>query len=265
MNFLANNLKWLRKSRGLTQEAFAFKIGVKRSLVGAYEEGRAEPRLQTLLNICHYFEVSMDALLLRNLENGTATPADVKGERLRILPVVVDRQNQKELATLVPVKASAGYLKGYGDVDFIESLPKFALPYFELSENRSYRLFQIAGDSMLPVPSGAYIIGEYVPDWHHIKNEACYVLITRDEGVVYKRVINNLIDGHLILKSDNPEYEPYRLNVDQIMEVWQAKGFTSFHLPHPTPVTDVNAIASIIVQLKDDMDKVKAKLFENEH
>ena len=54
-NFFAPNLKFLRKSKGLTQGDFALKIGINRPKVGSYEEGRAEPNLVTLQNISHFF------------------------------------------------------------------------------------------------------------------------------------------------------------------------------------------------------------------
>ena len=44
------NLKYLRKLRGWTQEEFAAKLDIKRSLLGAYEEERAEPRIDVLAN-----------------------------------------------------------------------------------------------------------------------------------------------------------------------------------------------------------------------
>ena len=117
MNFLGSNLRLLRKEKGLTQEQLAGKIGIKRSLIGAYEEGRTEPKLQTILNICHYFNVSIDALINHDMSKTKKTALqDFKGRQLRILPIAVDKQNEKELCTIVPVKASAGYMKGYGDV-----------------------------------------------------------------------------------------------------------------------------------------------------
>jgi len=261
MHFLGTNIKWLRRSKGFTQEELANKLGIKRSLVGAYEEGRAEPKLRTLLAMAHYFSVSMDELVNLNLqEQGLRTP-DIKGDQLRILPVVTDSHTGSELSTIVPVKASAGYLKGYGDVDFIENLPQFSMPYPELSQNRTYRLFQVKGDSMLPVPSGAYIICEYEQDWHNIKNEACYVLVTKDEGIVYKRIINNLQDGGLLLKSDNPEYPPYTIPSAQVIEVWKARGYTSFQLPDDMPPTfDVQTLIETIAELKTDMKQLKQRL-----
>ncbi|MCI5059349.1 MAG: helix-turn-helix domain-containing protein, partial [Flavobacteriales bacterium] len=154
----------------MTQEQFAIKIGVKRSLIGAYEEGRAEPKLSTILNMCSYFKISLDELIQNNLSDKPFNEVSrdrIKGDGMRILPIAVSADDEsKELATLVPVKAAAGYLDGYGDVDFIQELPKFSFPFNELPQDRTYRVFQINGDSMLPVPEGSYIIGEYILDWN---------------------------------------------------------------------------------------------------
>ncbi len=265
MNFLGSNLRWLRKEKGLTQDRLAGKIGVKRSLVSAYEEGRTEPKLRTILTICHYFGISMDALVNTDLSKEQKTVADTSGQKLRILPIVVDRREEKELSTIVPVKASAGYAKGYGDIDYIDKLPRFDMPFPELAGDRSYRLFQISGDSMLPVPPGAYIICEYLQDWHRIKNEECYVLVTKDEGIVFKRIINNLQQEELVLKSDNPEYAPYTISAGQVIEVWKATGYTSFSLPETEyQQVDVHQMNDAIARLKNDVDQLKKKLSGND-
>ncbi|MFC2087634.1 helix-turn-helix transcriptional regulator, partial [Bacteroidota bacterium] len=217
--------------------------------------------LQTILNICHYFGVNLDALVNLDMSREGVENIDITGQKLRILPVTVDKESQNELSTIVPVKAAAGYLNGYGDIDYIESLPKFEMPFPELRGERTYRLFQVKGDSMLPVSPGAYIICEYVQDWNNIKNEECYVLITKDEGIVYKRVINNLKDGELILKSDNPEYTPYAVKSYQIIEVWKARGFTSFTLPdNEGQQVNISHLTEIVLQLKNEIDELKKKV-----
>lgn len=267
MNFLGVNIKWLRKQKEFTQEKLASKIGVKRALIGAYEEGRAEPKLRTILTLCHYFNVSIDNIINTDLsgQKEIAPYIDAKGEKLRILPITVDQETEEELCTIVPVKASAGYLKGYGDIDYIESLPKFPLPFPELSKDRTYRLFQISGDSMLPVLPGSYIICEYVEDWYNIKNEECYVLITQYEGIVYKRVINNLNEKELILKSDNTEYKPFKVQANEVIEIWKALGYTSFNLPdtEQKPV-NMSQLSETILQLKNDVNLLKERLIKDE-
>lgn len=259
MLYLSKNIRALRKKAVLTQEQLAQRVGVKRSALAAYEEQRAEPRLQTLLALCQYFSVGIDDLINRDLSTAEQHTAkiDVKGDWLRVLPVLVDKE-EKELATLVPIKAAAGYANGYGDVEFIETLPKFSLPFNELPQDRSYRVFQIKGESMLPVPSEAYIFCSYLQDWESLRNDHCYVLVTRNDGVVYKRVVKNLEDGMLSLKSDNPDYEPYVLPIDEVAEIWTALGYATFNLPEQGAIRTGNeGILEAIDQLKAEVKALR--------
>ncbi len=226
---LKENIKYLRKQAGLTQSELAEKIGVKRPVIGAYEEGRAEPRIPTLRLLAGFFEVSIDALLDRDLSTGESH-ADVTGRSLRILPIVMDPDEGRERTTLVPVKAAAGYLTGFGDVDYIGGLPRFALPFPELPPERTYRVFQIEGESMLPVPPGSYVVCEYVQDWNSLKTDERYVFLTRDEGIVFKRVRIHPESRSYELISDNPEYKPYLIKQSQVLEVWKARGMMNFDL-----------------------------------
>ncbi len=251
---LANNIKFLRKKKGLTQAQFADKIGVKRSLIGAYEEGRSEPKLSLLQNICQYHKVSIDEILAKDFEKKKAS-ALIEGDRLRILPIIVDRKTDEEQMPLVPVKASAGYALGYGDADYIGELPHFNLPLAEISSQKSYRVFQIEGDSMLPIHSESYIICEYIQDWNTIKDNHCYVVVTQEDGVVYKRLENHITDKQKIkLISDNTDYDPYYLNINQLVEVWKAIGYTTFSLPESQPVpSGMQALIYQVAELRKDV------------
>lgn len=66
---IANNIKYLRRMNGLTQEQFSRKIGIKRSLLGAYEEGRANPNLDNLTNIAKIFGTTVDNLIKNDIRN----------------------------------------------------------------------------------------------------------------------------------------------------------------------------------------------------
>jgi len=260
VSLLSENLKTLRKSRGLTQAEFAQRIGVNRSVIGAYEEGRAEPKLQTLQSICHFFQISVDELLnvKFSTEGKAEVQSDVEGQNLRILPVMV-QDSDEESVTLVPKKASAGYLAGYTDTEYIGNLPQFNLPFPELRAGRTYRVFQIQGESMLPLQSGTYIISEYVTDWHDVKDNRCYVLLTKDDGIVYKRIENNLRkDGSFRLISDNGKYEPYDVHVDDILEIWQALGMISFDLPSSSmDFSDLQQVMQAISHIQKDVSALK--------
>lgn len=223
-----NLLKSLRKQKGLTQEALSQVLGIKRSKVGAYEECRAMPKMDLLSKISFYFNVSIEELI--NATEPSLSSGKVAFEKqLKILTTVVDNDN-KELITLVPEKAAAGYLRGYSDPEFVENLPRFTLPVPELSAERTYRAFQISGDSMLPVPSGSYILCDYVENLESIREGKPYILITRDDGIVYKRVWKDS-SGKLLLQSDNITYIPYFLSTDNILEIWRALGYLCMSLP----------------------------------
>ena len=264
MSFIGSNIKFLRKRKKLTQEELSKKIGINRSMIGSYEEGRAKPKLSSIQFIAHYFKVDIDNLINKDLriltksKKSKAFEKDVKGVSLRVLSTLVDKENN-EFVTVVPVKAAAGYLSGYSDPEYVENLPKFSLPLPELSHNRTYRLFQIKGDSMEPVAGGSYIVCEYVQDWHEIKSGKTYILVTKDDGVIYKRIYNHIEEkGELILKSDNPEYEPYTVSVDTVCEAWKALGYMSFNLPEPDEVS-LHKLSHLVSEIKKDVERLKNK------
>ena len=68
MSFFGQNLRFLRNSRQISQTAFAEVFGLKRTAVGAYEEERAEPKLDLLVKIANYFGVSLEDILCQNLQ-----------------------------------------------------------------------------------------------------------------------------------------------------------------------------------------------------
>jgi transcriptional regulator with XRE-family HTH domain len=258
MGFLNTNIRFLRKNKGLTQEDLAKKIGITRPIVGAYEEGRADPKLHTLQNIAHYFEVGIDDLLNKDLskKKGDNIKADIEGIGLRVLPVIVNPDN-KELITVVPIKAAAGYLNGYSDSEYVEKLHHFDLPLNEISSNKTYRIFQIKGDSMKPIMPGSYIIAEYLENWKEVKDNKCYVLLTKDEGIVYKRILNRISESNeFILKSDNPEYPAYQIDINTIFEVWKAIGYISFELPDAEDLS-LDKLSSLVMGLQKDLNKLK--------
>jgi transcriptional regulator with XRE-family HTH domain len=263
------NLKFWRRELALTQAQMAEKLGIKRSLVGAYEEGRAEPKLATLVNMARLFNITLDALVTTDfskkknakaalqLQAQTAATTDTgvsrPGGNLRILALTVDR-DQNENIELVPQKAAAGYLNGYADPEYLEELPKFRLPM--LGTGGTYRAFEISGDSMLPIASGTVIVGRYVDDWQNIKDGTPCIVVSSKEGIVFKRVFNRLKDNAMLaLHSDNPLYSPYQIDVEDVVEIWEAKAYISSTFP----IADLslNRLASIVLDLQQQVSTMK--------
>ncbi|MGN6436581.1 MAG: XRE family transcriptional regulator [Agriterribacter sp.] len=241
------NLKYLRKLRGWTQEEFANKLGIKRSLVGAYEEERADPRIDVLEKLADMFKLTLDDLLRKDI-------SEVKGNYL------AKRRQQKLMAEnnlihFVPVKAAAGYLAGYADTEFIDELNTFTLP---MLTGGNYRAFEIVGDSMLPTPSGSIIVGEKVDTLDDAKNSQAFIVVSRNEGIVYKRIErNNRNKAKVTLVSDNPSYQPYQVNSEDILELWQAQMVISKVASQQR--WDVNQLASLVNNLQEQVSVLKKK------
>ena len=227
-NFLGGNLKVLRERKRRSQQEIADFIGITRSILNNYENEVSNPSIENLLKISDYFGISINTLLtldftklsgvqLSDLERGK--DVYVKGSKLRILATTVNEKNEDNVE-MVSVKAKAGYTAGYGDPEFISKLPSYHFPL--LSKNRKYRMFQVSGDSMLPIRDKAWLTCEYVEDWTTIKNGQGYVIITKDDGIVFKRAYHNHnTKGTLLLVSTNPIYEPYQIQLNDVLEVWK--------------------------------------------
>jgi transcriptional regulator with XRE-family HTH domain len=261
--FFHSNLKLLRARKSLTQDDFAKALKMKRPTYSGYENGISQPNLHTLIEIAKYFDISIDTLVkvdlnkvskfhLSELERGF--DVFVKGSQLRVLTTTVDSGN-KENVEMVPLKAKAGYKNGFADLDFIKKLPTFQLPI--LLNDRKYRMFQIDGDSMLPIPDKSWVIGEYVEDWFDIKNGQAYILLTHDDGIVFK-VAENMLRAKkmLTLRSLNPEFHPYEISVTEVREVWRFCNYISNELPDPLQSKDelLNAISKV----EEDLGRIKS-------
>lgn len=255
---LNENIRILRRRLSLTQDQFAQKLNIKRSLVGAYEEGRAEPRLELLQKMAELFSISVDQLIGQDF-SAAAQPETKSFTRGKDVLVVTVDADQKHNIEFVPVKAAAGYLNGYADMEYVKELPLFSLPNLKQG---TYRAFEISGDSMLPLMPGSIVVGEYVENLKHIKNGKTYILVTEREGIVYKRVFNYLDEnGSLFLVSDNRQYAPYQLRGEDVLEVWAAKAYISVQFPDVAENQDVTVdqLASVVLDLQKEILDLKSK------
>ncbi len=261
--FLGSNIKLLRIRKGLTQEAASLEFGITRSTLNNYENTVVlNPTSEILVSISSYFNVSIDVLLKTDLSkfsdkqlDGLIKGYDVytTGTKIRVLTTTVDSKNN-ENNELVNVKASAGYTTGFGDVDFIKKLPMVHLPF--LHRERKYRTFQITGDSMYPIPDKSYVVGEYVENLNHIKDGTAYIVVTMDEGVVFKIITNQIKKNKSILLSSlNVLYEPYELSINKIKEIWKFSHYITSQIPDP--VMSNETLVSAVLKLKREVSNLR--------
>jgi transcriptional regulator with XRE-family HTH domain len=252
MKKISKNIAHLRHLRGVSQEYLANDLNITRSRLSSWEEHRAEPPIDLIVRLSEYFNVSIDSLLKIDLTkvNDLRDLLKIGGNRI-LFPVMVDGEG-KDLVELVPIRASAGYLQGYSDESFIESLPRISLPF---TDSGKFRGFPIQGDSMPPIEQGAYIIGKYVEELTDIKDGKTYVVLTQNDGLVYKRLYNKIgEDGTIHLHSDNKAYYPYQVKPEEVFELWS---FVCSLNPSDSPISDL--VYNSIQNLQADVAELKNK------
>ena len=212
------NIKHLRMLKKFSQERFAEELQWTRSIVGSYEEGRSEPPIDRLIDLSNYFNIPIDILVKNDLRLAKSTSFIDIGSKRVLFPITVNESNE-DLIEIVPAKASAGYLEGYADPEYIEQLQKIKLPFLPTG---THRAFPIKGDSMLPVKDGSFIVAKFVEDLSDVKDGRTYIVLTKDDGLVYKRVYNKIKEHNtLLLSSDNKFYNPYEVAIEKVLELWE--------------------------------------------
>lgn len=265
MNIFASNIKLLRKRRGRTQDEVAFAMGMKRPTLSGYENEVAQPGIESLLAFSKYYGISVDTLLkvdmsklslseLSQLEKGY--DVFISGSKIRILTTTVNDDNEENIE-VVNQKASAGYRVGFADPEYIKVLPTFHMPF--LSKDKKYRTFQISGDSMLPIPDGSWVTGEFIQNWNLIRDGQPYIILTLDDGIMFKVVTSRIKpDAKLTLHSLNPMYDPYDIAIRDVREVWKFVHYISSAMPEPNlPRED---LASSVAALKKDVEKLRKQV-----
>ncbi len=218
MNFLPNNIKHIRTLKGLTQEQFAEDLNVSRSRISSYEENRAIPPIDFLVQLSDYFTIPIDVLIKNDLSKTNNSSFIEIGNKRVLFPITIDGANE-DLIEIIPVEASAGYLRGYADPEYIEHLNKIKLPFLPVG---THRAFPIKGDSMIPVKSGSYIVARFIENVQDIKDGKTYIILTLNDGIVYKRVYKELEEHNmLLLVSDNKKYDPYYVKEEEVLELWE--------------------------------------------
>lgn len=258
MGKIAANIKHLRSLRGLTQEQFSNELEISKSRVGSYEEGRSEPPISTLIELSSYFKIPIDALVKNDLSLGDDdTFIDIGNQRV-LFPIRVD-ENNNDVIEVVTQEASAGYLSGYSDTEYIANLPIMSLNFLPTGKHRA---FPIKGDSMHPwVKDGDVVVGEYMESAQRVKNNSCYIILTKDDGLVYKRVFTGKIEeGYLTLSSDNKAYQPYLIHLSEVLEIWEFKlnlCIGQYEEDEINPVSILNLMRSVGIELKDLKKRVE--------
>lgn len=216
MSLFSDNIRFLRIQKNISQEKLATALLIARARYVKYESGTSEAPYDILKRISKFYHVSIDLLLNVDLRKIDMDGLLKLEDNRILLPITIDTGGENTIE-IIPQKAKAGYLNGYSDPEFIEGLQQISLPFLK---NGKFRAFPVSGDSMPPHRDGSFIIGKYVETLGEVRDGRTYILLTKNEGIVYKR-LNKNGKNSLVLSSDNSFYEPYSVRASDVLEIWE--------------------------------------------
>ncbi|PVH26971.1 S24 family peptidase [Sphingobacterium corticibacter] len=137
-------------------------------------------------------------------------------------------------AELIPIHAQAGYLLGYQDREYIDTLPLYTTTVDKFVTG-TYKYFEASGDSMdngdirEAIPDGTVMLcrevaRQYWQSKLHTHSWPNFVFVHRQEGIVVKQVASqDLETGTLLLRSLNPDkdkYPDYEVKMDDLLQIY---------------------------------------------
>lgn len=253
MSLFSDNIRALRIKKDISQGSIAKSLEITRERYVKYEYGTSEAPYDILKRIANFYHISIDLLLSVDVRKiPTDNLLKLEDNRL-VLPITVDGKGENQIEVITQ-KVKAGYLMGYADPEYIERLEHVSLPFLV---NGKFRAFPVDGDSMPPHRDGSLIVGRYLENLSEIADGKTYVLLTENDGVVYKRMRGSG-EGRYLLSSDNEFYAPYEIDASSILEVWAYAASISTHEFEPDDLSP-QSIREMFLELKRAMAELKRK------
>ena len=251
MSLFSDNIRALRIKHQISQEKLAEQLGITRGRYVKYEDGTSEAPYDILKKIAHHYHISIDLLLAVDVRKiDLQDLIKLENNRL-ILPIQVDAIGENVIE-VVTQKVKAGYLNGYADPEYIESLQQISLPFLGPGKHRG---FPVEGDSMPPHEEGSIIIGRYVEKLGEVQDGKTYILITKNQGMVYKRLNKNKRNA-FVLESDNRFYPNFEVKFSEILEIWEFVCNIG-RSDRKEPVTEIDSLKAILMELKREVKEIK--------
>lgn len=266
---IGSRMKQLFELNHLTTYEVNLKLGYgKSSKLYKALTGDVKPSYETLYDILATFpEVSADWLLLgrgpMQVDSGAATVKVTHpnpNSSLQVLTVTVDKDGE-ETTALVPVQAQAGYSLQHNEAVYLRDLRHYKIPGFE---HGSYRAFEVAGDSMIPIFNHRdVVVASFVDDRRLLEPGEVYVVVTT-ESLMLKRIRQPITSPtmQVTLYSDNPHRKPYPIEASDIQQLWRVRGCVTSFIPSAPDVT-AERLWEVIELLGHDRAEVKRYVMED--
>jgi transcriptional regulator with XRE-family HTH domain len=251
MSYFGKNIRKIRSLKSLSQQAFAELFDLKRGTLGAYEEGRSEPKIETLIKIANYFSIPIDDLLTTELTvnnllkfKGNLTVEQDLGEQEFFVKVpCVTTLNQND------------YIKYFDKESYIQDLPFLTLP---INPDKKFRAYTVQNLEMSKNELGMFpkdiAIGEWIPPTVYSKlNNGTLVFAVSEKDIILRRLF--ITNDTFVLRAEHKNVDDIELQLKEVKEMWRVR----YVFYHRLPETNFN-LEEKLFQLEKDFDRLKNDL-----
>lgn len=240
MSIIGKNIRKIRTVKKLSQAAFAEIFKLARPSVGAYEEERSEPKLETIIQIANYFGISIDSLLTKELTINDLYNFNVHIKEDPKAKIVVEKNREIGDSFIKSVFVSGDkqleYIVHINNRDFISSLPKVLLPN---QHDKNIRAFEMTSDDMHDnfhgINLGDLVFGRKMSAPYKFTKGKLYIVIT-GEKILIRRVKSR--KDHLDLVPDNSNFDLIEIDRGEVIESWEVIGYFSKKIEAPTLISE---------------------------
>ncbi|MCC2548149.1 LexA family transcriptional regulator [Hymenobacter sp. BT175] len=242
MSYIGKNIRKIRTVKKLSQAAFAELFNLARPSVGAYEEGRSEPKMETLIQIAQHFGLSVDLLLTKELTVNELYHFDIYQKQSAPEPAprpLAKADQQAGVTPFVPAARLLEYIVQHHDTSFLDALPPLTFPH---SLGPATRAFEIVGAEMQHQQQGlrhqdVVLCRRVDLAAPSLKVLRIYAFVTQSRLLV-RRLSERLPNNVLKLRADNPDYGTEEFALDQALEIWEVKAVFTTHLRPPSTMEE---------------------------
>jgi transcriptional regulator with XRE-family HTH domain len=222
MSFFGKNIRKLRQLKSYSQQEIAEIIGVKRGALGAYEEGRSEPKINTILKTANYFSIPLEELLTKEL-----TVNDILNFNSKL---TVDETLYRKAFPRIPLITKSNvqdYILHYDKPDFVDRMISIQLP---LSGEEHFLGFQIQDLEMSYKDEGLFpkdiVVGKPLAvDSIKKEDQSKLCIIIANTALV--RHVSRTESG-FCLTANHPAIEKVILPAEDINQLWEV--FAKFEI-----------------------------------
>lgn len=249
MSIIGKNIKKIRLVKKLTQADFSTIFNVSRTSVGAYEEGRADPKIETLIQIANYFSISLDDLITTELTinklSGLEKSLDEGSEDI----------SAKNIGSMsfVSKNDQVLYISKRKDKKYINTLEKIKIP---IRANLSLRAFEVSNINNNTTNANIND-GDIVYGYNVIKK------IPSDEHVLYMMVTHAALSLVQIIQLDDEELTVKNLytgaiesfSTKEVVELWKLIGYISSNIFRSSNLTRLDSLEEKVNLILNTINK----------